>query len=124
MNGWNNFNYQPFQPGTQGGLIRVTGMEGAKAYQMMPNQVAALFDANEDIFYIKSTDGAGFPSYRAFSFTEISVAGQENAYVTRNEFNQFAQQIKELVENGKQFISEWKQNAAGASDGGSGEKLP
>ena len=41
-------------------LIRVTGMDGAKAYQMPPNSVVPLFDADNDIMYIKSTDGAGF----------------------------------------------------------------
>ena len=40
-------------------LIRVTGIDGAKAYQMRPNSAVALFDGAEDIFYLKSTDGAG-----------------------------------------------------------------
>lgn len=30
-------------------LVKVTGMEGARAYQMPPNSVAPLFDANEGI---------------------------------------------------------------------------
>lgn len=46
------------QPGMQ--LTRVTGMDGAKAYQMPPNPVVPLFDADNDIMYVKSTDGAGF----------------------------------------------------------------
>lgn len=33
-------------------LIRVTGLEGARAYQMQPNSTAALFDANEDLMYV------------------------------------------------------------------------
>lgn len=40
-------------------LIRVTGMDGAKAYQMPPNSVVPLFDADNDIMYVKSTDGDG-----------------------------------------------------------------
>ena len=43
----------------QESITRVTGEEGAKAYQMAPNSSAALFDGNEDIFYLKTTDGAG-----------------------------------------------------------------
>lgn len=43
-------------------LIRVNGLEGAKAYQMSANSTVALFDANNDLMYVKSTDGAGFPS--------------------------------------------------------------
>ena len=52
-------------------LIRVTGMDGAKAYQMQPNSTVALFDSSEDIMYIKSTDGAGFPTIRTFGFAPI-----------------------------------------------------
>ena len=48
----------------RGELIRVTGFDGAKAYQMPPNSSVALFDSNEDIFYVKTTDGAGFPTIR------------------------------------------------------------
>lgn len=57
------------QPGMQ--LIRVTGMDGAKAYQMPPNSVVPLFDADNDIVYVKSTDGAGFPTIRAFAFQPV-----------------------------------------------------
>ena len=57
------------QPGMQ--LIRVTGMDGAKAYQMPPNSVVPLFDADNDIMYVKSTDGTGFPTIRAFAFQPI-----------------------------------------------------
>ena len=35
-------------------LIRVNGIDGAKAYQMPANSTVALFDANEDVMYIKS----------------------------------------------------------------------
>lgn len=60
-------NYNPYMPRpftmdpqrNQMQLIRVTGMEGAKAYQMPPNSVVPLFDADNDIMYVKSTDGAG-----------------------------------------------------------------
>lgn len=52
-------------------LIRVTGMDGAKAYQMPPNSVVPLFDADNDIMYVKSTDGTGFPTIRAFAFQAV-----------------------------------------------------
>ena len=53
-------------PQTPTTLTRVTGIDGAKAYQMTPNSTVALFDNNEDIMYIKTTDGAGFPTIRTF----------------------------------------------------------
>lgn len=104
-------NNQQFLPQIQTqNLIRVNGIEGAKAYQMSANSIVSLFDANEDIMYIKSTDGAGFPSIRTFSFTEVkeeNKPAQQVDYISREEFEEFK---KELMNNGKQSISRSKSN--------------
>ena len=104
-------NNQQFLPQIQTqNLIRVNGIEGAKAYQMSANSTVSLFDANEDIMYIKSTDGAGFPSIRTFSFTEVKEENkptQQVDYISREEFEEFK---KELMNNGKQSISRSKSN--------------
>ena len=89
-------------------LIRVNGIDGAKAYQMPANSTVALFDSNNDIMYVKSTDGAGFPSIRTFSFTETKEEEKqvENTdYISRQEFEDFK---KELMNNGKQSIQRTK----------------
>lgn len=82
----------------QESITRVTGEEGAKAYQMAPNSSAALFDGNEDIFYLKTTDGAGFPTIRKFKFEEIQAKtpepAEESDYITREEFEQFREEIR------------------------------
>lgn len=85
------------------GLIRVTGMDGARAYQMPPNSAVALFDGGQDIFYVKTTDGAGFPTIRAYSFAPLQeqAALQAPDYVTRTEFNE----LKEMILSGKQPVS-------------------
>lgn len=76
--------YQPqqFQTIAQGagmpqtqGIIKVTGIEGAKAYQMPPNSIAALFDLNDDILYIKTTDGAGFPTIETYDIVRRQQGG-------------------------------------------------
>lgn len=104
-------NNQQFLPQIQTqNLIRVNGIEGAKAYQMSANSIVSLFDANEDIMYIKSTDGAGFPSIRTFSFSEVkeeNKPAQQVDYISREEFEEFK---KELMNNGKQSISRSKSN--------------
>ena len=80
------------------GLIRVTGIDGAKAYQMPPNSVVPLFDADNDIMYVKSTDGAGFPTIKTFSFSPYEVAQQtNNDYVTRAEF----EELKGMIINAR-----------------------
>lgn len=86
-------------------LVKVTGMMGAQAYQMRPNSTAALFDSDRDVFYVKSTDGAGYPTIRAFAFTPLE--NDTPDYVTRKEFNE----LKGLILNGKQLVPE--SNAAG-----------
>lgn len=98
------------QPQPIKGLIRVTGIEGARAYQMPPDSVMPLFDADTDVMYVKTTDGAGFPTIRSFRFTPIEDAPQPEAvdYVTRKEFEELQEQIKELV-NAKQPVSDTKQ---------------
>ena len=91
---------QPPQP--RDGLIRVTGMEGARAYKMPPNSAVALFDGGQDVFYVKTTDGAGFPTIRAYSFQpmEQAQAMGANEYVTRAEF----EHLKEMIAHGKQPV--------------------
>lgn len=84
------------------GLIRVTGMDGARAYQMPPNSSAALFDGGQDVFYVKTTDGAGFPTIRAYAFTPMQDQAAQPAgdFVTRAEFNE----LKEMIVSGKQPV--------------------
>ena len=103
-------NQQIFPQEQTQNLIRVNGIEGAKAYQMSANSIVSLFDANEDIMYIKSTDGAGFPSIRTFSFTEVKEENKTEKkvdYISREEFEEYK---KELMNNGKQSISRSKSN--------------
>ena len=82
------------------GLIRVTGMDGAKAYQMSANSVVALFDSNEDILYIKSTDGANFPTIKTFKFIpyEVSENTPNTDFISREEFENFKQEVKTYAE--------------------------
>lgn len=104
MNNQSMMTQEPIQ-----NLIRVNGIEGAKAYQMPANSTVALFDANNDILYVKSTDGAGFPFIRTFAFTEVKEVENETTkvdYISREEFENFK---KELMNNGKQFIPESEQ---------------
>ena len=108
-------NQQIFPQEQPQNLIRVNGIDGAKAYQMPANSTVALFDSNEDVMYVKSTDGAGFPSIRTFSFIEkLNVEGKspDVEYISREEFEEFK---KELMNNGKQSISRSKSNLADKS---------
>lgn len=84
----------------QNGILKVNGIESAKAYPSMPNTITVLFDADDDIFYLKSTDANNFQSIRVFRFEEVKETAPEEKYVTMDEFKKF----KEEILNGKQHI--------------------
>ena len=100
----NQYNYIPnSQNGLQGqikSLTRVNGLEGAKAFQVMPRETVALFDGNDDIFYIKSADDGGFPTIKAYRFAEIDLTGTKptNDYVTKSEFEELRNEVKKYAE--------------------------
>ena len=100
-------------------LIRVTGLDGAKAYQMRPNSAVALFDGAEDIFYLKSTDGAGFPTIRVFRFEEVpATPAAAPEYITKAEFERF----KEEFVNGQQHIQSEQPNRRASKQGKSNDE--
>lgn len=95
-------------------LIKVTGIEGAKAYQMPPNSAVPLFDADNDIMYVKTTDGAGFPTIRAFSFQPIEGPQHDSGeFITRDEFDKAISNLKGMIDNGKFAV--WNSNAPNGS---------
>lgn len=94
----NNFQ-NPYMPQYQqrnynNGIIWVQGIEGAKAYQLMPNSNAMLLDSESDgIFYIKVSDNVGMCNLRTFKFEEITNYSKPSdkdidlsQYITRDEF--------------------------------------
>lgn len=110
-------NYLPYQ---QNGLVQVTGLEGAKAYRMPPNSAVALFHSTEDVFYVKSTDGAGFPTIRAFKFEEITLSNGQPNFITRDELNE----LKEMIEDVKLSISKQQSSECDSADKTDDERKP
>ena len=89
----NNFlNYQP----QKNGINWVQGVEGAKAFQLMPNSNTVLMDSeNDGIFYIKVCDNIGMWSLRKFRYQEIIDEPQQtNQYVTRDELMNILKELK------------------------------
>lgn len=109
MNSYNSYLSQlnQIQQPQPQALTWVTGIEGAKAYQMPANSTVSLFDKNDDLMYIKSTDGAGFPTIRTFKFYEETEKESKTIsvddYVSKTEFETFKKEVAEYVE---QFIQQ------------------
>lgn len=89
---------------SQTGLNRVTGIEGARAFQVNPNSVVALFDDTQDVFYIKTTDSGGFPTIKCYRFTPIEDVPQvQPAGLTRADVEQIVRE--EMQKHEQQSIS-------------------
>lgn len=89
---------------TQTGLNRVTGIEGARAFQVPPNSVVPLFDDTQDVFYIKTTDSGGFPTLKGYRFAPIEDAPtQPTQGLTRPEVEQIIRE--ELAKYEQQSVS-------------------
>lgn len=120
MPGWQNGQQQQAQRQPEDLIIRVTGMDGAKAYNLSPNSRAALFDDTDDVVIIKTTDGAGFPSYRRarLDWLEEDPPQPAGDYITRDEFRAQFDELKGLIINGKQSVPKQERSAgSGAAKG-------
>lgn len=80
------------------GLIKVNGYESAMQYQLPPNSVSpVLLSANEDVFYIKRTDGSGVGTVEQYDFAPHKEQPKEQVQaVTREEFDSLAAKVEAL----------------------------
>lgn len=83
-------------------LNKVHGMDGAKQFLTVANAMYALFDDDDDVFYVKVTDKNNYPvTLKRYRFYEEEVPVEEAPqYVTMAEFNKF----KEEILNAKQSV--------------------
>lgn len=73
---WNTFGnpygstYQP-QPCT---ITKVSGENGARAFGMAPNSSVLLLDETAPLVWLKTTDGAGYPTLTPYTITPYHAA--------------------------------------------------
>lgn len=126
MNPYPSINFPTYRPtaatqipGPQ--LDKVNGIDSARAFPMKPNSTIALFDANEDIMYIKSTDSNNFATIRRFRFIEEpeTPVQQNTDYVTKEEFNRFREEIlndQQSIRSNKSGNGKHKTNESASTD--------
>lgn len=71
---------QPIQ--SNGGLIWVDNEEQAKNYLVAPNNVVPMFDKSSSAMYIKSSDGAGMPTFKKYKLIDVDEETPKNAPTT------------------------------------------
>lgn len=96
---------QPQQQQQENLYAFVNGVEGAKSYQLRPNQSVMLMDSEQPLCYMKTANAMGQATLRYFRLTEIPEADargvstpqkDSSAYVTKTEFEALAKKVDEL----------------------------
>lgn len=90
---------------TDTNITFVNGIEGAKAFQIRPNQSVILMDSDNSKFYVKSTDNLGVAKISSYSFTEDEISNTKNTIpantaefrqITNDEYNSMVSKISDL----------------------------
>ncbi len=71
--GWSPTNYNHQE------VIRVNGENGAKAFNMAPNSSVLLLDEHDPIVWLKTTDGAGYPTVTGYQITPMMTQSEKDA---------------------------------------------
>lgn len=105
--------FQPVPPTPQLNVnwIQVAGIEGARNQIVQPGSTAWMMDNNAPYFFVKSVDGMGTATLKAFRFEEVSPdaltapqaapVNMDGKYVTRDEFNALLAKLGEPTQKGE-----------------------
>lgn len=92
-------------PAQNGPMIWVQGEASAKSYLLAPNTTLPLWDSENQVIYLKSTDASGMPSMKVLDYTirdtdaahVPAVVASEEDYVTQEEFKKFEKSIRSQI---------------------------
>ena len=92
---------QPFQntnpfmrtPINETHLSRVKGINGAQEYPISFNSEVALFDEEEDVFYVKQADANGYTRLTKYRHEEVIDEPTGPSYVTMEDFEKFKKEV-------------------------------
>ena len=76
----------------------VNGIESARNYGMPANSTVFLMDSTQDVFYKKTTDASGFPTLKAYKFSEIPITTQDIASNVADTLQQVIAQMAKMEE--------------------------
>ena len=91
-------------------IVRVNGKNGADAYQMAPNSSILLLDETAPIIWLKTTDGASYPTVTGYTITpietKIAPPIEDKNYA---ELESRIAKLEEVINNGKSDVRSVKQ---------------
>ena len=90
--------YPTFQPMPQKHeVIKVNGRGGAETFQMMPNSSVLLLDETAPLVWLKTTDGAGYPTITPYKIEPYQLEPEVNV----KSLEERIKRIEERLSNGK-----------------------
>ena len=105
-NNYTPYGYNPYNPSSNyrtNTYAFVNGIEGARAYQMYPNQTVLLMDSDSPLCFMKTSDNMGKATLRCFKLTEVNeselkgvISPTPDNNDIRNEISSINNKIEEL----------------------------
>lgn len=103
--GYNSYGPNNYQQPQMNQYAFVNGIEGAKSFQLQPNQTMMLMDSDNPICYMKQSNNIGQSTLRYFKLVEVSEQELRNAnqaqqnpdYVLKSDFEALVKRIDELT---------------------------
>ena len=99
-----NYSSSYQQPQIQ--VVRVNGKNGAMSYNMPPNSSILLLDESAPVVWLKTTDGAGYPSITGYSITPIQDAPRVEQKLNSDEYSSLDERITKLEKERRSHGSE------------------
>ena len=113
---WNSYgagiNFGGYAP-QQCTVTRVNGENGAKAFGMAPNSSVLLLDETAPLVWLKTTDGAGYPTLTPYTITPYQAAPP----VDVNALEQRIARLEEILHGKPDTTGNGEKRAAKQSNG-------
>jgi len=88
-------------------VVRVNGRNGANAYQMAPNSSILLLDETAPIIWLKTTDGASYPTVIGYKIAPIET--EEPKTDNYKALEERIARLEEVINDGKSSNTDVKQ---------------
>ena len=95
------YNYNPYgfnQFISRQDVVRVNGRNGAEAYQMAPNSSILLLDETAPIVWLKTTDGASYPTITGYQITPIETQASRMADTKYSQLEERIAKLEEILD--------------------------
>ena len=102
------YNYNPYGFIPRQEVVRVNGRNGAEAYQMAPNSSILLLDETAPIIWLKTTDGASYPTVTGYQITPVETQTERTVDARYSQLEERIAKLEEILD-GKSNTSDAKQ---------------